>query len=213
MLFHGYFRSSAAYRCRIAFHLKGVTPETSYVHLRKGEQRSDAFTAVNPQKLIPTLTLDDGTVVTQSLAIIEWLDETHAGPPLLPSDPTQRAKIRGFALAIACDVHPLQNMRVLQYLKHELHHEQPAIDAWVSRWLSDGLLACEALIARESKTDFCFGSTPSLADICLVPQLFSAERFNVDLTQMPTLRRIAETCNKLPAFAKAHPSQQPDTEV
>jgi maleylacetoacetate isomerase len=213
MLFHGYFRSSAVYRCRIAFNLKALTPDETYVHLRKGEQKSAPFSTINPQKLVPALTLDDGTTLTQSLAIIEWLDETQTGPKLLPADPLTRAKVRSFAQIIACDIHPLQNLRVLQYLKHELQQDQEGLDKWTTRWLTDGLSACESVVSRAEKHTFCFGETPSLADICLVPQMFSAERFNVELTHMPRLRAIAEACNALPAFANSHPSRQPDAEA
>lgn len=215
MKFHGYFRSSAAYRCRIAFNLKGLSPEFVPVHLRRGggEQKSAAYRAVNPQGLVPALEVD-GLVLTQSLAIIEWLDETWTAPALLPADKDLRARVRAFAQTIACDIHPLQNLRVLAYLKEELGQSQDAVDAWCRRWLGDGLAACEALLAREQvRGDFCFGDAPGLADICLVPQVFSAIRFGVDLTNLPRLRAIQAACEALPAFADARPERQPDAEA
>lgn len=215
MIFHGYFRSSSAYRCRIAFNLKGLSPEFVPVHLRRngGEQKQEAYKALNPQGLVPALEVD-GSVLTQSLAIIEWLDETYPTPALLPGDSIERAKVRAFALAVACDIHPLQNLRVLDYLKNDLGHDQSVLDDWCRRWIGDGLAACEALLAREaSHGDFCFGDTPGLADICLVPQMFSAARFGVDVSKLPRLRAIHAACEALPVFSDAHPSKQPDSEA
>ncbi len=215
MIFHGYFRSSSAYRCRIAFNLKGLSPEFVPVHLRRngGEQKQEAYKALNPQGLVPALE-GDGSVLTQSLAIIEWLDETYPTPALLPADSIQRAKVRAFALAIACDIHPLQNLRVLDYLKNDLGHDQSVLDNWCRRWIGDGLAACEALLEREAgHGDFCFGDAPGLADICLVPQMFSATRFGVDLSKLPRLQAIQAACEALPAFADAHPVRQPDSEA
>lgn len=214
MIFHGYFRSSSAYRCRIAFNLKGITPDFVSVHLRKGggQQQTPAYRALNPQALVPTV--EDGNFrLTQSLAIIEWLDETTGGPRLLPADPNLRAEVRAFAQVIACDVHPLQNLRVLDYLKAELGADQAALDRWCGRWITDGLAACEALLARRPTTAFCFGQTPTLADICLVPQMFSATRFGVDTNAFPRLTAVHAACAALPAFAAAHPKTQPDYEV
>lgn len=213
--FYGYFRSSSAYRCRIAFNLKGVPYDLKPVHLRRdgGEHKAAAYRAVNPQGLVPTI-VDGDFVLSQSLAIIEWLDETQEGPPLLPKEPNLRAKARAFAEIIACEVHPLQNLRVLDYLKNDLHHDQTAIDGWLHRWLGDGLVACEALLARESRRGvFAFGATPSLADICLIPQMFAADRFGVDLSGLLRLQEIRAACEALPAFADAHPSRQPDAEA
>lgn len=212
--FHGYFRSSSAYRCRIAFNLKGIETEFHSVHLRRdgGEQKRPEYRALNPQALVPTIELGDFTL-TQSLAIIEWLDETQPGPKLLPGDAQLRAEVRAFAQVIACDIHPLQNLRVLDYLKAEFGADQAALDAWCGRWITDGLAACEGLLARRPVTPFCFGETPSLADICLIPQVFSAGRFGVSLEAMPRIRAIAETCEALPAFAAAHPKNQPDREA
>lgn len=215
MIFHGYFRSSSAYRCRIAFNLTGIAPDFVPVHLRRdgGQQKKPGYKALNPQGLVPALEVD-GTVLTQSLAIIEWLDETYPSSALLPRDKDERAKVRAFALAIACEIHPLQNLRVLDYLKNELGQEQAVLDRWCQHWIGEGLAACEALLAREeTRGDFCFGAAPGLADICLVPQMFSAERFGVDTTWMPRLKAVYEACSRLPAFADAHPSRQPDSEA
>lgn len=214
MIFYGYFRSSAAWRCRIAFNLKDVAiDDVRFVHLRKGEQRAADFMANNPQGLVPALQLDDGTMLTQSMAIIEWLDETHPEPPLLPADAGLRARVRGFAQAIACDIHPLQNLRVLQYLRDDLDQGQDGVDAWCRRWLGEGLAACEALVAGNGGSRFCFGETPGLADICLVPQMASADRFGVDTSGLPRLRSIVAACAELPAFADAAPGRQPDAEA
>lgn len=215
MIFHGYFRSSSAYRCRIAFNLKGLNPDFRSIHLRKGggQHKSEAYRALNPQALVPALEADD-TVLTQSLAIIEWLDETYPEPAVLPQDKSLRAKVRAFSQVIACDIHPLQNLRVLEYLKAEFHQDQAGLDLWCQRWIGDGLAACEALLQREEpRGDFCFGETPSVADICLVPQIFSADRFGVDMSRYPRLMSVYETCAALTAFADAHPSKQPDSEV
>lgn len=213
MRFHGYFRSSAAYRCRIAVNLKGVAPEFVATPLRDGAQRRAAFGALNPQHLVPALEVD-GAVLTQSMAIIEWLDETHPTPALLPANPIARAQVRAFALAIACEIHPLQNLRVLDYLRADLKLDTQGVDAWLHRWLhrwlGDGLAACEALLARRPATRFCFGDAPGLADIFLAPQMFSADRFGVDTSAMPRLRDVRAACEALPAFADAAPGRQPD---
>ena len=215
MTLYGYFRSSSAYRCRIAFNLKAVSADFVPVHLRRdgGEQKGPAYTAINPQGLVPALEAD-GVVLTQSLAIIEWLNETVPSPALLPTDKALRAKVRAFALSIACDIHPLQNLRVLDYLRNDLGHDQTVLDVWCRHWIGDGLSACEALLAREERRgDFCFGEAPGLADVCLVPQMFSATRFGVDVARFSRLRAISDACAAVPAFAKAHPSLQPDSET
>jgi maleylpyruvate isomerase len=209
MRLHGYFRSSAAYRVRIALNLKGVSVEHAFRHLRKGEQRTADYLAMNPQGLVPTLELDDGALLTQSLAIIEWLDETHPAPPLLPSDPLRRARARAFALAIACETHPLQNLRILNAVR-ELGGEQAAQD-WARSVNADGLAACEKLVAREPGP-FCFGASPTLADICLIPQLGNARRFGGDVSACPRLLQAEAACKALPAFANAVPDKQPDAE-
>jgi maleylacetoacetate isomerase len=212
MKLHSYFRSSAAYRVRIALNLKGLAPAMAFVHLTRdgGQQRSPAFRSLNPQGLVPALE-DRGEVLTQSLAIIEYLDETHPAPPLLPKDPMQRARARAFALAIACDIHPLNNLRVLHYLKKPLGHDQATIDTWYRHWIAESLPALEALLPNATST-FCFGDTPGLADICLVPQLFNARRFKCDLSAAPRLVAIDAACQALPAFASAAPGAQADAE-
>lgn len=207
---YSFFRSSAAYRCRIALNLKGLAHETSFVHLVKdgGQQHAPAYRALNPQALVPTLE-HNGRVVTQSLAIIEYLDEVHPEPRLLPGDAEQRAKIRAFALAIACDIHPLNNLRVLNYLKGPLQQGQAAVDTWYRHWVETGLAACEALLPR-AESPFCFGDQPTLADVCLVPQVYNARRFKCDLSAMPRLIAIDEAARAVPAFATAAPDAQPD---
>ena len=213
MKFYGYFRSSSSYRCRIAFNLKGLDYEFASVHLKNGAQKSPEFAALNPQKLLPALITDEGAELTQSLAILEWLDETHPEPALLPSDPLGRARVRAFAQVIACEIHPLQNLRVLKYLADEFGADAAATTAWLTRWLTEGLEACEALLAkREAETAFCFGDTPGLADVCLVPQIFSAQRFGVDVSHLTRIAAIHARCDALPAFADAHPARQPDFE-
>ncbi len=214
MIVHGYFRSSAAYRLRIALNLKGLQPEFISVHLRKGggQQKTPEFRALNPQGLVPLLSEGDFRL-SQSMAIIEWLDETRPEPALLPHDVNLRAQVRAFAQVICCDIHPLQNLRVLDYLRDNFAADQAVLDAWCQRWITDGLTACEALLSERPETAFCFGDNPGLADICLMPQMFSADRFGVDLTAMPRLRAIAARCNALPTFASAHPARQPDSEA
>ena len=210
MKLHGYFRSSAAYRVRIALNLKGLGAEHLPHHLRKGEQCAPGYLAINPQGLVPALEDDAGAVLTQSVAIIEWLDETHPNPPLLPKDPLQRAKVRAFALAIACDTHPVQNLKVLARLR-ELglaEHKVQEWAAWVNR---EGLSACETLIRDESGS-FCFGDAPTLADLCLVPQLANARRFGVDVSAYPRLLQAEAAAKALAAFADAAPEKQPDAE-
>lgn len=210
MKLHGYFRSSAAYRVRIALNLKGLGAEHLPHHLRKGEQCAPGYLAINPQGLVPALEDDAGAVLTQSVAIIEWLDETHPNPPLLPNDPLQRAKVRAFALAIACDTHPVQNLKVLARLRELGLPEEKVQDwaAWVNR---EGLSACEMLISAEPGP-FCFGDAPTLADLCLVPQLANARRFGVDVAVYPRLLKAEAAAKALAAFASAAPEKQPDAE-
>ena len=210
MKLHGYFRSSAAWRVRIALNLKGVDVEHVSHHLRHGEQRDPAYLALNPQGLVPTLELDDGTVLTQSLAIIEWLDETYPEPALLPNDALERAKVRAFAQAIACDTHPVQNLKVLNRLR-ALGHDAEGALAWAANVNVDGLSACEQL-ATNSPGPFCFGAKPSLADICLVPQLGNARRFKVDVAQFPRLLQAGAAAMELAAFRDATPDRQADAE-
>ena len=211
---HGYFRSSSSYRCRIAFNLKGVATEFRPVHLVRdgGEQKSERYRALNPQMLVPTVEAE-GQVLTQSPAILEWIDETWPEPRLLPQDRNMRAAVRAFAAVIGCDIHPLQNLRVLQYLRSEYGQDEEGIRRWCQRWLGEGLSACEALLTRRDRqTPFCFGEAPGMADIYLVPQVFSANRFGVDLGAMPLIRAIHARCEALPAFEDAHPSRQPDAD-
>lgn len=213
MKFLGYFRSSSAYRCRIAFNLKGIDYDFESVHLKSGAQKEPGFAAINPQRLVPALITDQGQELTQSLAIIEWLDESYPGTPLLPADKDLRAEVRAFAQVIACEIHPLQNLRVLQYLRGELGLDEEAVSAWLSRWLGEGLRACEDILQkRGGDSAFCFGDEPGLADICLVPQVFSAQRFNVDISGLERVNAIHDNCAALEAFAKAHPATQPDFE-
>jgi maleylacetoacetate isomerase len=184
------------------------------IHLRRsgGEQYTPAYKALNPQGIIPTLE-DGGRVLTQSLAIIEYLEERHPEPPLLPRDPADRAVVRSMALAIACEIHPLQNLRVLNYVKDVLHHTEEEVNAWSRHWVTQGLTAVEQIVrAVPNRGDFCFGHTPTLADLCLVPQLVNARRFGCDLSVCPTLVKIDATCLALPAFANAVPEKQPDAE-
>ena len=209
MKLHGYFRSSASYRVRIALNLKGLTAEHLSHHLRKGEQRDPAYLALNPQGLVPTLQ-DADAILTQSLAIIEWLDETFPEPPLLPQDALRRAKVRAFALAIACDVHPVQNLKVLARLR-QLGIAEEQVTEWAAWANREGLAACETLIAGEAGP-FCFGAAPTIADLCLVPQLANARRFGVDLQAFPRLLRAEAAAKALQAFADAAPERQPDAE-
>jgi maleylacetoacetate isomerase len=210
---YDYFRSSAAYRVRIALNLKGLAPEREFVHLRKGAQRGEDYLAVNPQGLVPALVTDDGTVLTQSLAIVEYLDETVPSPPLLPRAPLARARVRSLAQAIACDIHPIDNLRVLRYLLHTVGVEEAQKDAWYKYWIDVGLEALEIAVSRDPATGrFCHGDAPTLADVCLVPQLANARRVGMDLTPYPTLVRIDAACQELAAFADAAPQRQPDFE-
>jgi maleylpyruvate isomerase len=208
MKLHGYFRSSAAYRVRIALNLKGIEVEHASHHLRNGEQRAAEYLALNPQGLVPTLELDSKDALSQSLAIIEWLNETRPEPPLLPSDPLRRARVRAFALAIACDIHPVQNLKVLNQVR-SLGVGEDAVLGWAAWVNRDGLEACEVLLAREPGP-FCFGAAPSLADICLVPQLANARRFKVDVSRFPRLLTAEAAALALPAFLDAAPERQHD---
>lgn len=209
---YSYFRSSAAYRLRIALHLKGLAFDTVPVHLLKGggEQLQSAYRAINPAALVPALRCDDG-ILTQSLAIMEYLEETHPQPPLLPADALGRARVRALTLTVACDIHPLNNLRVLTYLSGELQASGDARNAWARHWMALGFATLEEHLAHSPFTGLCsHGDTPTLADCCVVPQVFNARRFELDLAPYPTLLRIAQHCETLAPFIAAHPAQQPD---
>jgi len=210
MKLHGYFRSSASYRVRIALNLKGLGADHLSHHLRKGEQRDPAYLAINPQGLVPALQDDAGGVLIQSLAIIEWLEETHPQPALLPKDPLRRARVRAFALVLACDAHPVQNLKVLARLR-ELGLPEQQVTGWAAWANREGLAACEALVAKEPGP-FCFGEGPTMADLCLVPQLFNARRFGVDVSAYPRLLRAEAAALAMKAFADAAPDKQADAE-
>jgi maleylpyruvate isomerase len=210
MKLHGYFRSAAAYRVRIALNLKGLPTDHLPHHLRKGEQCAPAFLAINPQGLVPALEGDGGEVLTQSLAIIEWLDETYPDPPLLPKDPLRRAKVRAFAMVLACDTHPVQNLKVLNRLR-QLGLAEEKVTEWAAWINQEGLSACEALVAHEADP-FCFGDKPSLADLCLVPQLGNARRFGVDVSAFPRLLKAEAAAKEMTAFNDAAPDRQADAE-
>jgi maleylacetoacetate isomerase len=212
MKLYGYFRSSAAFRVRIALNLKRLDYDSAFIHLRRGDQGRPEFLGVNPQGLVPALEID-GERLIQSLPIIEYLDETHLEPPLLPPDAAGRARVRALAAIVACDIHPLNNLRVLRYLHRSLGHDEAAVETWYNHWIAAGFAALEQLLAGDRRTGaFCHGERPGLADIALVPQVVNAERYRLDLAPYPTIRRVFETCMKLDAFAAAHPARQPDRE-
>ena len=213
MKLYSFFRSSAAFRVRIALNLKQIAYETVAVHLRRNDQSKPDYRAVNPQGLVPALQ-DSGLKLIQSFAIIEYLDEVHPDPPLLPKDPAGRARVRALAEIVACDIHPINNLRVLRYLTHDLSHEETAIAKWYNHWIAMGFEAVESLLASDARTGaFCHGDSPSLADVTLVPQVVNAERYRLDLKSYPTLVRIFENCMRLDPFIAAHPNNQPDYEA
>jgi maleylacetoacetate isomerase len=215
LILYSYFRSSAVFRVRIALNLKGLKPELRFVHLGRGggEHHSEAYKRVNPQQLVPAL-VSGGHTIGQSLAIIEYLDEVAPEPPLLPKDAIAKARVRQIALGVACDIHPLPNLRVLQYLKNRLGADEQALLEWQRHWIGEGLAALEQLLAGDPATGkFCHGDAPTLADACLMPQLYNARhRVSMDLSSYPTLLRIEEAAYKLPAFVAARPENQPDAE-
>ncbi len=204
-----YFRSSASYRVRIALNLKGLQPQSEVVWLPGGEQAGENYLDVNPQALVPAL-IDGDKTLGQSLAIIEYLDETQPGAKLMPVDAFERARVRSLAQLIACDIHPLNNLRVLKYLKRPLDHSQEEVDTWYRHWCDEGLAALEREFSRQAVTSFAMGEMPGLVDICLVPQVFNARRFKVDIARYPNIERIDAACAALPAFADAAPQAQPE---
>ena len=216
MTLYSFFRSSAAYRVRIALNLKGMRYETIGIHLQKdgGLNRKPEYAAINPQMRVPALKLDSGEILIQSLAIIEYLDEIYPEPPLLPKDPADRARVRALADIVACDIHPINNRRVLRYLTHQLGHDEAVIGHWYNHWIGAGFAAIEPLLTRDARTGaFCHGDAPSLADVALVPQVVNAERYKLDLAPYQTLARIYGNCMKLEPFIAAHPRNQPDYEA
>jgi maleylacetoacetate isomerase len=214
MKLYGYFRSSAAFRVRIALNLKRITYDHASIHLRKSEQRRPDYLALQPQGLVPVLETDDGDVLIQSLAIIEYLDETHPEPALLPGHPAARARVRGLAQAVACDIHPIDNLRVLRYLSHELKQDEKGIEAWFNHWIKLGFDGIERILADDGQAgEFCHGDTPSLADVCLVPQVYNAQRYpSFDMRPYPTIHRVFANAMTLDAFERARPEKQPDAE-
>jgi maleylpyruvate isomerase len=209
MILYGHALSSASFRVRIALNLKGLKITSVLLDLRAGEQRHEKFLQINSQGFVPALALDDGTVLTQSAAIIEYLDEIHPRPPLLPQAPAARARVRALSQAVTCDVHPLNNLRVLQYLEKDLGHDKAARDSWYGHWVRLGFDALERRLAQDAETGrFCHGDAPTLADICLVPQVFNARRFAVDLEAYPRIVGIDAACREIPEFQAAAPDRQ-----
>jgi maleylpyruvate isomerase len=208
MRLYQYWRSSAAYRVRLALNYKGLSYEQVAIDLRKGEQRTPEFLKINPQGLVPVLE-DDGIVLTQSLPILNYLEERYPEPALLPKDLPGRATSRAIAVAIACEIHPLNNLRVLQYLERELGLDEARRLAWYRHWVAEGFGAIEAMLARSAGA-FCVGDAPSLADVCLVPQVYNGRRYECDLAPYPTILRIDERCRQIEAFARAAPERQPE---
>ncbi len=211
MKLYTYFRSSAAFRVRIALNLKGLAYEPKSVHLPKGEHRDASYARLNRQALLPALD-DGGTLLNQSLAIIEYLEETRPTPALLPKDAAGRARVRSLALLVACEIHPLNNLRTLQYLRKALGQDEEGIKTWYRHWIADGLGKLEADLARGPAGKFCYGDGPTMADCCLVPQVFNAKRYDSDLNPYPNVMRVFGVCMKLEAFDKAQPTKQPDAE-
>lgn len=211
MKLYTYFRSSAAFRVRIALNLKGLDYQPAFVHLAKGEHRKPEYAAINPQGLLPALEVD-GALLPQSIAIMEYLEEAHPQPPLLPKHPLERARVRSLSLIVACEIHPLNNPRVLNYVKTTLGHGKEEVDAWYRHWIADGLVKLEAELGRPGTGRHCHDDAPSMADCCLVPQIFNAQRFACDLKPYPTVMRVFDACMQLDAFVRAQPDKQPDAE-
>ena len=212
MQLYTFFRSSAAFRVRIALNLKGLSYEPTAISLPKGAHREDDFGAINPQQLVPAL-IDDGQLLTQSLAILEYLEEKHPSPPLLPKGLLERARVRSLSLLIACEIHPLNNLRVLQHLKRALGQSEEGINTWYRHWIAEGLSKFEADLTRTTGTGrFCQGDTPTIADCCLVPQIFNAQRYECDLAPYPVTMRVFDACMQVEAFERAQPMKQPDAQ-
>ena len=213
LILHNYFRSSSSTRLRVALNLKGLSYNYLAHHLRKGEHHDPTYLAVNPQGLVPALVLEDGTVLTQSLAIIEYIDEIHPSPPLLPNSALDRARVRALAHAIALDIHPINNLRVLNYLRSTFSADDEAVAAWFRHWVAATFTPLETMLAGDPRTGrFCHGETPGLADLCLYAQVLNSGRFGVDMSKYPVISRIFEACAILPPFASASPNNQPDAE-
>ena len=213
MKLYNFFRSSASFRVRIALELKGLGYDYVPVHLAKGEHKQPDYAAVSPSALVPTLELDSGDRLGQSMAIIEYLDETHPEPALLPRDPLGRARVRALAQLVSCDIHPLNNLRVLKYLVRELKVPEEAKNSWYRHWVREGLLAYERELALLPAASYSYGDTPTLADCCLVPQVFNGQRFDTDFSGMPRTMAAFDACMRLPAFQRAQPSCCPDNEA
>ena len=212
MKLHTYFRSSASFRVRIALNLKGLSYDSAAVHIAKGVHRESAYGALNPQALVPALE-DAGVLLTQSLAIMEYLEETRPQPPLLPKDPSGRARVRSLSMLIACEIHPVNNLRVLQHLKRALGQNEAQVNAWYRHWIADGLAKFEAdLLRAPGPGKFCHGDAPGMADCCLVPQIFNAQRYQCDTSAYPATMRVFAECMKVEAFDRAQPAKQPDAE-
>jgi len=211
MKLYGFWRSLATYRVRVALALKGVEAEQQYINLLQGVQHGDDYKAVNPQSVVPALVIDDGPPLFQSLAIIEYLEETSPEPRLLPKDPRGRARVRGLSMIVACDAHPLIVPRIRSYLEREMHVDEPARNRWLQHWTLKALEALEAHLANERETGkFCHGDTPTMADICLASQVFAAGYFDTPTTGVPTVKRIFDECMKIDAFDRSQPTKQPD---
>ena len=211
MKLYGFWRSLATYRVRVALALKGLEAEQQYINLLQGAQHGDDYKAVNPQSVVPALVIDDGSPLFQSLAIVEYLEETWPVPPLLPKDPLGRARVRGLSLIVACDGHPLIVPRIRNYLEREMHQDEAARNRWLQHWTLKALEALEAHLAKECETGrFCHGDVPTMADICLAGQVFAAGYFNAETAAMPTVMRIFDECMKIEAFDRSQPTKQPD---